>query len=197
MVNPSLRVQQVQLPDHFNDVNFMQIPRVDRCTTCHIAADRKGFEDAEDHDRLPHAPAAAPDGRQRVACIPRRPSAARPATAAATARRRSGRPATRPRRRRRKRRWEKKYDWEFDKFNEIADPPAEVRRGRLLPLPRRARRTSPTRRRSTPGCGSSRPSAAGAATGSRASRSSICRRSGPSLEKVAVEGLAATGRRAG
>src|SRR5262245_10021058 len=46
MVNPSLRVQQVQLPDHFNDVNFMRIPRVDRCATCHMAADRKGFEEA-------------------------------------------------------------------------------------------------------------------------------------------------------
>ena len=46
MVNPSLRVQQVLLPDHFNDVNFMKIPRVDRCTTCHMAADRKGFEKA-------------------------------------------------------------------------------------------------------------------------------------------------------
>jgi len=45
MVNPSLRVQQVQLPEHFNNVNFMRIPRVDRCTTCHIAAERKGFED--------------------------------------------------------------------------------------------------------------------------------------------------------
>ena len=31
MVNPSLRVQQVQLPEHYNDVNFMKIPRVDRC----------------------------------------------------------------------------------------------------------------------------------------------------------------------
>src|SRR6185295_6950776 len=47
MVNPSLRVQQVQLPEHYNDVNFMKIPRVDRCATCHIAADRKGFEDAQ------------------------------------------------------------------------------------------------------------------------------------------------------
>ncbi len=45
MVNPSLRVQQVQLPDHFTDVNFMKIPRVDRCQTCHIAADRPGFDD--------------------------------------------------------------------------------------------------------------------------------------------------------
>ena len=44
-INPSLRVQQVQLPDHFINVNFMQIPKVDRCTTCHVAADRKGFDD--------------------------------------------------------------------------------------------------------------------------------------------------------
>lgn len=33
MINPSLRVAQVQLPEHFNDVNFMRIPRVDRCAT--------------------------------------------------------------------------------------------------------------------------------------------------------------------
>ncbi|HZI65069.1 MAG TPA: c-type cytochrome [Thermoanaerobaculia bacterium] len=45
MVNPSLRVQQVQLPEHYTDVNFMKIPRVDRCQTCHIAADRTGFDD--------------------------------------------------------------------------------------------------------------------------------------------------------
>ena len=45
MVNPSLRIQQVQLPDHYTDVNFMKIPRVDRCQTCHIASDRTGFDD--------------------------------------------------------------------------------------------------------------------------------------------------------
>ncbi|MGH9364757.1 MAG: hypothetical protein ACRD1B_05770, partial [Thermoanaerobaculia bacterium] len=47
MVNPSLRVQQVQLPELYNDVNFMKIPKVDRCETCHIAAERTGFEDAK------------------------------------------------------------------------------------------------------------------------------------------------------
>ena len=52
MVNPSLRIQQVQLPDHFINVNFMRIPRVDRCTTCHIAADRKGFEDPRIKDDI-------------------------------------------------------------------------------------------------------------------------------------------------
>ncbi|HEY3169476.1 MAG TPA: c-type cytochrome, partial [Thermoanaerobaculia bacterium] len=45
MVNPSLRIQQVQLPEHLTNVNFMRIPRVDRCQTCHIAADRTGFDD--------------------------------------------------------------------------------------------------------------------------------------------------------
>jgi mono/diheme cytochrome c family protein len=45
MVNPSLRIQQVQLPEHLTDVNFMKIPRVDRCQTCHVAADRTGFDD--------------------------------------------------------------------------------------------------------------------------------------------------------
>src|SRR5262245_4104397 len=52
MVNPSLRVQQIQLPDHFINVNFMQIPRVDRCTTCHIAADRKGFDDPRIREKV-------------------------------------------------------------------------------------------------------------------------------------------------
>jgi mono/diheme cytochrome c family protein len=43
MINPSIKLQQVILPDLFNDVNFMKIPRVDRCVTCHIAADKKGY----------------------------------------------------------------------------------------------------------------------------------------------------------
>ena len=103
MINPTLRVQQVQLPDQFINVNFMKIPKVDRCTTCHIGADRKGFEDPLDQDRVPDPSADRPHGRQRVACTRRRPSAARPATADATARPRSGRPATLRSRRRSRR----------------------------------------------------------------------------------------------
>jgi len=44
-MNPSIRVQQVQLPNLQNDVNFMKIPKVDRCTTCHLAAADKGYDD--------------------------------------------------------------------------------------------------------------------------------------------------------
>jgi len=43
MVNPSIKVQQVILPDLYNDVNFMKIPRVDRCMSCHMGADKKGY----------------------------------------------------------------------------------------------------------------------------------------------------------
>jgi cbb3-type cytochrome oxidase cytochrome c subunit len=44
-MNPSIRVQQVQLPRLFNDVNFLKVQKVDRCTTCHLAAPEKGYED--------------------------------------------------------------------------------------------------------------------------------------------------------
>jgi cbb3-type cytochrome oxidase cytochrome c subunit len=44
---PSIRVNQVQLPSLFNDVNFMQIPKVDRCMTCHLAASEKGYDELE------------------------------------------------------------------------------------------------------------------------------------------------------
>lgn len=45
MLNPSIRVQQVVLDKMSLDINFTKIPRVDRCTTCHVAVDRKGYED--------------------------------------------------------------------------------------------------------------------------------------------------------
>ena len=79
MINPSLRVQQVQLPDHFINVNFMRIPRVDRCTTCHVAAGPEGVRGSQDPRRSTELhPADAPHGRQRVDAPGDSPSAARP-----------------------------------------------------------------------------------------------------------------------
>ncbi len=46
MLNPSEKVQQVILPNLFNEQPFKQIPRVDRCKTCHQGIDVKGFENA-------------------------------------------------------------------------------------------------------------------------------------------------------
>jgi cytochrome c2 len=47
MLAPSLKIQQVQLDGLYNDVNFLRSQRVDRCMTCHIAAETRGFEDKE------------------------------------------------------------------------------------------------------------------------------------------------------
>ena len=42
---PSITVQQVITPDIVDDVNFKRVPKMDRCTTCHLAIDRDGYED--------------------------------------------------------------------------------------------------------------------------------------------------------
>src|SRR5262249_9028975 len=41
---PTLKVQQVILPNVMDDVNFIRVPKMDRCTTCHLAIDKKGYE---------------------------------------------------------------------------------------------------------------------------------------------------------
>jgi cytochrome c2 len=51
-VNPTMRVDQVVLNDLFIDMNYMSVPRVDRCQTCHRAIDRPGFESKKEAERL-------------------------------------------------------------------------------------------------------------------------------------------------
>ncbi len=46
MLNKSEKVDQVMLSNLYYDHPFKQIPRVDRCKTCHQGIDLKGFEDA-------------------------------------------------------------------------------------------------------------------------------------------------------
>ena len=41
---PSLTVQQVITPNVVDDVNFVRVPKMDRCTSCHLAIDREGYE---------------------------------------------------------------------------------------------------------------------------------------------------------
>src|SRR5919108_451265 len=41
---PTLKVQQIILPNIMDDVNFTKVPKMDRCQTCHLAIDKKGFE---------------------------------------------------------------------------------------------------------------------------------------------------------
>ena len=51
-INPTMRVEQVVLNDLFIDMNYMSVPRVDRCQTCHRAIDRPGFESKKEAERL-------------------------------------------------------------------------------------------------------------------------------------------------
>lgn len=44
---PSLKIQQVMLPGLYHDIYFTKIDRVDRCMTCHVAANRAGFDGQE------------------------------------------------------------------------------------------------------------------------------------------------------
>jgi cbb3-type cytochrome oxidase cytochrome c subunit len=44
MLQPSLKIRQLVLDKLPININFASVPRVDRCTTCHLAIDRKGFE---------------------------------------------------------------------------------------------------------------------------------------------------------
>jgi mono/diheme cytochrome c family protein len=41
---PTIKVQQLVLPNVVDDVNFIRVPKMDRCQTCHLAIDRKGYE---------------------------------------------------------------------------------------------------------------------------------------------------------
>ena len=51
-VSPTLKVDQIVLDDLFINLNYLHAPRVDRCTTCHRAIDRPGFESREEAARL-------------------------------------------------------------------------------------------------------------------------------------------------
>ena len=41
---PTLTVRQVITPNIVDDVNFITVPKMDRCQTCHLAIDRVGYE---------------------------------------------------------------------------------------------------------------------------------------------------------
>jgi mono/diheme cytochrome c family protein len=44
-LDPTIKIRQIVLDNITEDRYFRQIPKVDRCTTCHVFIDQKGFED--------------------------------------------------------------------------------------------------------------------------------------------------------
>jgi mono/diheme cytochrome c family protein len=51
-INPTMKIDQVVINDMFVEMNYMGVPRVDRCQTCHRAIDRPGFESKKEAERL-------------------------------------------------------------------------------------------------------------------------------------------------
>lgn len=51
-ISPTFKVDQVVLPDLFVNMNYMTVPRVDRCMTCHRAIETPGFESKKEAARL-------------------------------------------------------------------------------------------------------------------------------------------------
>ena len=45
LIAPTIKIRQVVLNDMPLDLNFVRIPRADRCQTCHAAADLPGYEE--------------------------------------------------------------------------------------------------------------------------------------------------------
>ncbi|HXV27877.1 MAG TPA: c-type cytochrome [bacterium] len=45
-LNPTLRIQQIVVENLHDDYYFTKVQKVDRCITCHLGIDQKGFEDA-------------------------------------------------------------------------------------------------------------------------------------------------------
>lgn len=46
LANPNFKIKQIVLKDIPEDVNFMKVPRVDRCTTCHLGIDNPDYKEA-------------------------------------------------------------------------------------------------------------------------------------------------------
>lgn len=44
-ISPNQKIEQVVLNDIKDDFNFAVVPKIDRCMTCHIAINKKGYED--------------------------------------------------------------------------------------------------------------------------------------------------------
>lgn len=108
LASPIFRINQVVLPNIRDDLNFAMVQKVDRCTTCHMAIDVKGFENEPNpfktHPRLDvMLGSASPHPLNQIGC-----------TACHDGRGQSVdfvRAAHTPQNEEQKRRWEKEYGW--------------------------------------------------------------------------------------
>jgi hypothetical protein len=72
-IAPTLQIQQVVLEDLQEDYHFAKVQKVDRCITCHLGIDQKGFEDASQpfrtHPKLDlYLGSASPHPLEKIGC---------------------------------------------------------------------------------------------------------------------------------
>jgi cbb3-type cytochrome oxidase cytochrome c subunit/predicted nucleic acid-binding Zn-ribbon protein len=122
-VQPSLKVEQVILPGLYHNINFTNIDRVDRCMTCHVAANRPGFDGEEwkepfrSHPNLDlYVGDGSPHPYTRYGCTICHGGLDR-----ATDFARAGHSPTSPEQ---QREWERKYNWKKQQYLETPILPA-------------------------------------------------------------------------
>ena len=106
---PTIKVQQLILPNVVDDVNFIRVPKMDRCTTCHLAIDKKGYEKYPQpfttHPNLEqYIGSSSPHPMDRVGCTVCHEGSGQ----SISFRDASHTPSTE----KQKEEWEKKYHWE-------------------------------------------------------------------------------------
>jgi cytochrome c2 len=73
LANPSLKINQIMPANLYDDVVFSPTPKVDRCTTCHLGIDKKGYEAAPQpyrtHPGLDFF-VQGPHAMERIGCTP-------------------------------------------------------------------------------------------------------------------------------
>ncbi len=75
---PPTKIQQISLPELLINYNFKEVPRYDRCTTCHLGIDRPGYDKTADGQPMPAVfhthphlkdGARAPDARGNIVTV--------------------------------------------------------------------------------------------------------------------------------
>lgn len=130
-IEPDIKVEQVVLPGLYHNINFTNIDRVDRCMTCHVAANRPGFEGEEweapfrTHPRLDlFVGDGSPHPYNRYGCtschsgLDRATDFARAGHSPMSAEQRE--------------RWEREYDWEPQHYLETPILPADLSEARCI-----------------------------------------------------------------
>ena len=112
-IDPSIEIKQVLVKNVTEDLNFIQVPRVDRCMTCHLGIDNPEYADAPQpyrtHPKLDlYVNRESPHPLDDFGCTGCHNGRGRAAT--------FNRVTHTPRDDAQKAEWEEKYDWEADHY---------------------------------------------------------------------------------